>query len=310
MRIAMLSTARTCAFALTFALAFGTARAASGPLPFATPEAAANALISAAGAYNVPRLLTIFGPGGKDLVQSADPVADKKNALAFAEQAGAAHTISTSPSQPDRAVLIVGDEAWPLPVPLVKKDGKWYFDAGQGRQEILYRRIGTNELDAIQVCRGYVEAQKSYAQTIHDNSGVNQYAQHIFSTSGKRDGLHWQNPDGTAGGPIGEAVAKALSEGYSVGGTGYHGYYFKILKGQGSSAPLGRMTYVIQGAMIGGFALVAVPAQYGVTGVKTFMVGSNGVVYQKDLGPNSLSIVKNMTLYNPDATWQRTNDQW
>jgi hypothetical protein len=197
-----------------------------------------------------------------------------------------------------------------MPVPIVKKNGTWSFDATQGRKEILYRRIGANELDAIQVCRGYVSAQEQYSLQIRDDSGVNQYAQRIFSSPGKHDGLYWKNADGTTGGPIGDAVAKALAEGYSTGKVGFHGYYFKILKGQGPHAPLGRLDYVIEGIMIGGFALVAVPAQYRVTGVKTFQVSNDGIVYQKDLGPNSLSIVQKMELYNPDATWQRTNDQW
>jgi len=192
----------------------------------------------------------------------------------------------------------------------VKKNGKWYFNAKEGRQEILYRRIGANELDAITVCRGYVEAQKEYASEIHDDSGVNQYAQKIFSTPGKQDGLYWKNADGVSSGPIGDAVAKALEEGYSTPKGGFHGYYFKILKGQGPAAPMGKLDYVIEGIMIGGFALAAVPAEYRVTGVKTFIVNNNGIVYQKDLGPDSLNIVKNMELYNPDSTWQATDAQW
>jgi Protein of unknown function (DUF2950) len=277
---------------------------------FDTPQQAADALITAAGAYDVPELMAIFGPDGKDFVASADPVEDKNNSVAFATEARAKNSISIDPKKPTRATIIVGDEEWPMPVPLIKKNGKWYFEAKSGRQEILFRRIGANELDAIQVCRGFVNAQKEYALQIHDDSGVNQYAQRIFSTPGKQDGLYWQNPDGTSGGPIGDAVAKALAEGYSIGKSGFHGYYFKILKGQGPAAPLGRIDYVIEGIMIGGFALVAVPAEYRVTGVKTFIVSNDGIVYQKDLGPDSLNIVKNMELYNPNSTWQPTDDEW
>ncbi|HEX8812496.1 MAG TPA: DUF2950 domain-containing protein [Terracidiphilus sp.] len=277
---------------------------------FDTPQQAAEALITAAGAYDVPELMAIFGPDGKDFVASADPVEDKNNAAAFATEARAKNSITIDPAKPDRATILVGVEEWPLPVPLIKKSGKWYFDAKAGRQEILFRRIGANELDAIQVCRGFVDAQKEYAMQIHDDSGVNQYAQRIFSTSGKQDGLYWQNADGTSGGPIGDAVAKALEEGYSIGKSGFHGYYFKILKGQGPSAPNGAINYVIEGIMIGGFALVAVPVEYRVTGVKTFIVNYDGVVYQKDLGSNSLDIVKKMELYNPDKTWEATNDEW
>jgi hypothetical protein len=280
------------------------------PKAFDTPQQAAEALINAAGAYDVPELMAIFGPDGKDFVASADPVEDKNNAVAFAAEARAKNSISIDPAKPNRALIIVGEEEWPLPVPLIKKNGKWYFDAKAGRQEILFRRIGANELDAIQVCRGFVEAQKEYALQIHDDSGVNQYAQRIFSTPGKQDGLYWQNLDGTSGGPIGDAVAKALEEGYSIGKSGFHGYYFKILKGQGPAAPLGRLDYVIEGIMIGGFALVAVPAEYRVTGVKTFLVNNDGIVYQKDLGPDSLNIVKKMDLYNPDSTWRPTDDEW
>jgi len=277
---------------------------------FDTPQQAADALIKAAGDYNVPELLAVLGPDGEDVVESADPVQDKNNAAAFAKEAAAKNSIELAKNNPNRATIIVGDEEWPFPVPVVKKNGKWYFNTKEGRQEILFRRIGTNELDAIQVCRGFVEAQKEYASEIHDDLGVNQYAQKIISSPGKQDGLYWQNADGSSGGPIGDAVAKALEEGYSIGKSGFHGYYFKILKGQGPAAPMGRLDYVIEGVMIGGFALVAVPAEYRVTGVKTFIVNNDGIVYQKDLGPESLNVVKNMELYNPDKTWQRTGDQW
>ena len=287
-----------------------TPAAAQGPKAFDTPQQAADAVIKAAADYNVPELMAIFGPDGEDFIESADPVRDKNNGMAFAKEAAAKNSIEVSKSNPNRATIIVGDEEWPFPVPLVKKNGKWYFNAKEGRQEILYRRIGANELDAITVCRGYVEAQKEYASDIHDDSGVNQYAQKIFSTPGKQDGLYWKNADGTSAGPIGDEVAKALEEGYTTGKGGFHGYYFKILKGQGPAAPLGKIDYVIEGIMIGGFALVAVPAEYRVTGVKTFIVSNDGIVYQKDLGPDSLNIVKNMELYNPDKTWQPTDDQW
>ena len=278
---------------------------------FDTPQQAVEALIQAADPFNEPVLLAIFGPEGKDFVSSPDPVQDKNYAKAFADEAHEKNTLSVDPKNPSRAILVIGRENWPFPVPIVKNAGKWYFNSKEGRDEILFRRIGTNELDAIQVCHGFVEAQKEYAQDIHDNSGVHQYAQKIFSAPGKQDGLYWKNADGTSGGPIGEPVAKAIEEGYSTSvRSGYHGYYFKILKGQGPAAPLGELDYVIKGIMIGGFALVAVPAEYRVTGVKTLIVSNDGIVYQKDLGPDSLNIVKNLERYNPDKTWIRTNDQW
>lgn len=306
---------------------------AQGPMAFDTPQQAADAIVKAAADYDVPRIMAIFGPDGKDFITGGDAVQAKNSAAEFVKDAQAKLSITmessksplpvnvvgqstgkttttTAPPQ-NRAVIIVGEKEWPFPVPMIKKkDGKWYFDAKAGRQQILFRRIGANELDAITVCRGYVEAQQEYAESIHDNSGVNQYAQKIFSTPGKQDGLYWKNANGTSAGPIGDAVAKALEEGYTSGKSGFHGYYFKILKGQGANAPGGAINYVIKDIMIGGFALVAVPAEYRVTGVKTFIVSYEGTVYQKDLGPNSLDIVKKMELYNPDATWKVTDDEW
>jgi Protein of unknown function (DUF2950) len=275
---------------------------------FATPQFAADALIRAVTDSNVPELLKIFGPDGEDFISSADPVKDKTIAEAFVRKAQEKNAVTIDPKNGSRATLSVGNDDWPFPVPIVRKGRKWIFDSKQGHDEILFRRIGENELDAIQVCRGFVEAQKEYASQVHDDSGVNQYAQKIISTPGKQDGLYWQNADGTPGGPISEAVARAIEEGYTpVRTSAYHGYYFKVLKGQGPAARLGQLDYVINGIMIGGFALAAVPAEYRVTGVKTFLVSYDGIVYEKDLGPNSLEIGKNMERYNPDKTWQVSN---
>ena len=196
---------------------------------------------------------------------------------------------------------------WPFPVPIVKRGGKWSFDAKAGRQEIFLRRIGRNELDAIQICHGFVEAQHEYALLKREGSGVNQYAQRIISTPGKQDGLAWQNANGTWGGPVGENAARAIESGYKAGEP-YHGYYFKVLKGQGPAAPLGEMDFVVKGLMIGGFALIATPAQYRVTGVKTFMVSHDGVVYEKDLGPNTLEVAKGIERFNPDKTWSPVSE--
>ena len=277
---------------------------------FATPKDAVEALIQAAENFDVPALKEILGPDGEDLVSSEDPVQDKNNAIAFAARAREKNDVAIDPKNSKRAVISVGNEDWPLPVPLVNKAGKWVFDTKAGRQEVLFRRIGANELDAIQICRGYVEAQEAYALEKHDNAAVNQYAQRIISTPGKHDGLAWQNPDGSMGGPVGAGIAKALDQGYTNKSQPYHGYYFKILKGQGPAAPLGQIDFVVNGAMIGGFALAAAPAEYRITGVKTFIVSYEGVVYQKDLGPDTLKIFKEMELYNPDKTWVRTNDNW
>lgn len=280
-------------------------------MTFSTPQAAVEMLIKATGDYDVPTLNQIFGPSGQDFITTADPVQDKNRGIKFADLARQKNSVAIDPKNSSRATVIVGDDDWPFPVPLVKKSGKWHFDSDAGRTEILHRRIGANELDAIQVCRGFVEAQKAYALTVHDDSGVNQYAQKLISTPGKQDGLYWPSADGTPESPIDEAVAKAIEEGYSVDQkSAFHGYYFKVLKGQGPAAPLGALDYVIQGAMIGGFALIAAPAEYRVTGVKTFIVGPQGIVYQKDLGPDTLTIAKGIELFNPDKTWQVTDDQW
>ena len=208
------------------------------------------------------------------------------------------------PKKENRAFLLVGNEDWPFPVPIVKLGGKWAFDAKAGRQELLYRRIGSNELDAIDICRGYVEAQHEYALQTREGYDANQYAQRIVSTPGKQDGLGWQNPDGSWGGPIGEKIARAIEQGYSGGAEPYHGYFFKILKGQGPAAPLGEMDFVVKGVMIGGFALVAAPAEYGVTGVKSFVVSHDGVVYEKDFGSATLNEFIKMERFNPDGTWK------
>jgi len=282
----------------------------SSPKAFDNPQQAAEALIQATESYDVPVLLDILGPDGKDIFASADPVHDKNIAAAFAAKAHEKNVVTIDAKNKNRAILSVGNDDWPLPVPMVKQKGKWHFDSKQGRDEILFRRIGANELDAIQICRGYVEAQEEYALQVHDDSGVNQYAQRIISTPGKRDGLYWKNEDGTPGGPISEGIARAIEEGYTSRSEPYHGYFFKILKGQGPAARLGQLDYVVEGIMIGGFALVAVPADYQVTGVKTFMVSYDGIVYEKDLGPDSLNLAKNMERYNPDKTWHRTDDQW
>jgi len=289
---------------------FSQAAAKPAQQGFATPDAAAKALIQAAGDFDANALGQILGAEGKDLINSGDPVEDKNNSTAFAALAKEKLSVKTDPAKPTRAVISVGNLDWPLPIPIVKKAGQWYFDTKAGRQEVLYRRIGSNELDAIEVCRGFVEAQQEYASTTHDGQ-IRQYAQKLISSPGKQDGLFWTNPDGTPGGPITERVAKAIEQGYSLSkDSAYHGYYFRLLKGQGPAARMGELDYVVGGVMIGGFALVAVPAEYRVTGVQTFIVNNEGIVYQKDLGPDSVNIAKQMERFNPDKTWRRTDDQW
>ena len=272
------------------------------PQQFATPAEAAAALVSAAEKYDVATLKAILGSDGRQIVQSGDSIRDRNEAVAFAGQARAKQRLELD-STNAIAHLVVGPADWPLPIPIVKRDGKWSFDAATGQEEILRRRIGRNELDAIEVCQGYVEAQRSYALVKHDGARVNQYAQRVISTPGKQDGLAWQAKDGTWQGPVGERIAQYIAEGYTEKSPPYHGYYFKILKGQGPAAPLGQIDFMVDSAMIGGFALVAAPAEYLVTGVKTFIVSHDGIVYEKDLGEKTLEQFKAMERYNPDLTW-------
>ena len=273
---------------------------------FDSPTAASDALIKAASESDKASLLSILGPNSEDIVSTGDPVQDKNRLSDFLAKASEKRSFE---KQKNREILLVGNDEWPLPIPIVKYKGQWYFDSESGREEILRRRIGANELDAIAVCRGYVQAQKQYATQAHD--GVNQYAQKIISTPGKQDGLYWEETEGVPPSPISNAIARAIAEGYSTERRApFHGYYFKILKGQGPAAPLGQIDFVIDGIMIGGFALIAAPAEYGVTGIKTFMVSHDGIVYQKDLGPDTFKTAAQIDRYNPDKTWVRTDDEW
>jgi hypothetical protein len=276
---------------------------------FNTPQLAADEVVDAAAKFDVDALEQIFGSAGKKIVLTGEVAQDRQRAADFAAKAREKESISVDPKDRGRAFLLVGNENWPFPAPIVKRGNKWYFDAKAGQQEMLYRRIGANELDAIAICRGYVEAQHEYALRKREGYDVNQYAQRIVSTPGKQDGLAWQNPDGTWGGPVGEKIARAIEQGYASRAEPYHGYFFKILKGQGPAAPLGAMDYMVKGVMIGGFALVAAPAEYRVTGVKTFLVSHDGVVYQKDFGPASLEEFKKMQRFNPDKSWRPVQEK-
>ena len=283
--------------------------ATGGPKMFASADEAASAFIAAAESFDESTLTAILGPGGSDLIHTGEPVADRKILSEFAALSREKMTLLNDRRNPNRVILQVGNEDWPSPIPIVKKAGKWYLDAAAGRQELLYRRIGRDELDAIQICRNYVKAQHNYALVKHNGAVVNQYAQRIISTPGKQDGLAWRDAEGKWVGPIGENVAKAIQQGYSEMATPFHGYYFKVLKGQGPAAPFGDMNYLVNGYMIGGFALLAYPSQYRVTGVKTFMVNNDGVVFEKDLGPDTLNIANGTEHFNPDKTWSPVLDE-
>jgi hypothetical protein len=276
---------------------------AAGVKSFDSAQHAADALVAAAEKFDVGALEKLFGPEFQDVVLSGEYAQDRQLAADFVARAAEKMSVSIDPRSGNRALLLVGHADWPFPIPIVKRQGRWSFDTKAGRQEIRYRRIGRNELDAIQICRGYVEAQHEYALAPREGYEVHQYARRIISTPGTQDGLAWPRADGTWDGPVGEAVARAIELGYTRQGEPYHGYFFKVLTGQGPAAPLGEMDYVVNGLMIGGFALAAAPAEYGLTGVKTFIVSHDGVVYEKDLGPATLDDFEKMERFNPDRTW-------
>jgi len=311
MKTAFVSTA-VCLWLTTVALdaraqkPVGTAGTVATPRPsrtFDSPKQASDALVDAAAKFDVNALEQMFGPEFNSVVLSGESAQDRQRAAEFVAKAKEKTQVSIDPKTRTRAFLLVGNDDWPFPIPIVKRGPKWSFDTAAGKREILNRRVGANELDAIAICRGYVEAQHEYALKPRNGYDVNQYAQRIISTPGTQDGLAWQNGDGRWGGPVGEKAAEAIQKGYHSGDP-YHGYFFKVLKGQGPAAPLGQMDFVVKGLMIGGFALAAAPAQYGKTGVKTFIVSHDGVVYEKDLGPTTLDQFMKMERFNPDMTWK------
>jgi hypothetical protein len=274
---------------------------------FATPEDAVKALVDTIKTDNLDALVALFGPEGKDLAASSDPATGRMNrrvfAVAFRERW---HLEDVTPTQ---KTLVIGNEDWPFPVPLVKAADGWRFDTVAGKEEVLARRIGRNELQAIATSRAYVTAQHRYAQEGHDGKPAGLYAAKLKSDPGKQNGLYWPAARGEKRSPLGDLVAQAAEEGRTVGAerpqaTGFHGYYFKILTGQGAAAPGGARSYIVKGEMSGGFALVVWPAQYDATGVMTFIVNQDGTVREKDLGPETDAIVRKMTVYNPDKSWR------
>jgi hypothetical protein len=282
-----------------------------GQMAFDGPQPAADALVQATKNHDRDTLHKVFGPAGHDLV-SGDRVEDRNAREAFAQKAAEQLTVTTA-DDGTRATLYIGKDSWPFPIPLIKTaDAKWYFDTEAGKQEILARRIGGNELNTISVCRACVQAQRDYAAEDHNGSQVLQYAQHLVSTPGQQDGLYWDAAPAQPQSPLGPLMAQAALEGYSLaqddGRQPFHGYYFRILTRQGPAVPGGQYNYIINGNMIAGFALVACPARYGSSGIMTFVVNHQGKVYQKDLGPDTRQIVANMSEYNPDSTWTLVKD--
>jgi Protein of unknown function (DUF2950) len=290
--------------AAVFALAI--ASVANAQQSFKTAEEAVDALVSAARTGDRKGVLTVLGRDGADIVSSGDAIADASARTRVIDAYDAKHQVVMEGT--DKAVLIIGREDWPFPIPLVRKDSTWRFDTAAGREEILYRRIGRNELSAIQACLAYVDAQQEYAEQGVAGNGV--YAQRIVSRPGKKDGLYWPAQSSADESPLGELAASAAAEGYRVGQqrAPYHGYYYKVLTRQGPNASGGALDYIVRSKMIGGFALVAYPAEYRNSGVMTFLVNHQGNVYERDLGPNTARIAAGMTVFNPDNTWRRVTD--
>ena len=286
-----------------------TALAASSPKAqksFASPEVAVKSLVAAVRSNDNKELAAILGPGSREIVSSGDPVADQAGRERFVKLYDEKNAIQGADT--GKAVLSIGSEEYPFPIPVVKKGDAWRFDAKAGKEELLNRRIGRNELEVIDTLRAYVDAQRDYASEDRGN-GVREFAQKLRSTPGKKDGLYWEAKEGEAESPFGPFVAKADREGYEELKSGkpspYHGYLFRILKAQGKNADGGAFDYVVKGRMILGFALVAYPAQYGASGVMTFIVNQNGIVYQKDLGKNTGKVAAAMKVYNPDKSWKK-----
>jgi hypothetical protein len=296
-------------FTLTVAMFLCTAAFTSNAQQaFKTPDEAASALVTAAKDGDMKALATVLGPDGDAIVSSGDSVADATTRQKFVAAYDAKHQIAMESE--NKATLVIGQEDYPLPIPLARKDGMWRFDTAAGREEILARRIGKNELDAIQSCLAYVDAQIDYAAKDRTGGGVGVYAQRIVSSLGKKDGLFWPTAQSEEPSPLGALIAEATRQGYRVGAgrTPYHGYYFKVLTKQGDAAPGGELEYIVRGKMIGGFALVAYPAEYRNSGVMTFIVSHDGTVFQKDLGPNTAKLAQLMTSFNPDKSWQKVSD--
>ncbi len=286
---------------------------AAGEQPFATPEAAVRALETAAKNRDTNALRAIFGPAGRDLV-SPDAVQATQEFEMFVNRLSEKTELARRSES--NCVVQIGADAWPFPIPLVKADGQWRFDIEAGRQEVLNRRVGRNELGAIAVCRAYVEAQREYAGKDRDGDEVLEYAQRLRSTPGTHDGLYWPLRAGEEQSPLGPLIAAARVEGYRRQAriltdepSPYHGYYFKILTKQGKHAPGGKYDYITNGHMIGGFALVAWPAEWGNSGVMTFIVNQQGKVYQKNLGPKTARLAETMTRYDPDSSWSQVKGQ-
>jgi hypothetical protein len=278
---------------------------------YSSPEDAVKALVDSIRPNDTKQMSAILGPHSKEIISSGDEIADKVVNARFIrlyDEKNKIEMVSDS-----RAILSVGEKDWPLPIPIVKKGQLWLFDSKAGKEEILNRRIGRNELAVIKVCEAYVDAQQEFALMDTDGDGLFEYAQKFMSSPGKKDGLYWETKEGEKTSPIGPFAANAKKEGYLKKSTQdrpqpYYGYFYKILKGQGKNAPGGAYDYVVKGNMIGGFALIAYPAQYGNSGIMTFIVNHEGVVYQKNLGKDAAKVAEATKVFDPDKTWKKVEE--
>jgi hypothetical protein len=306
---------RAALLAVTFAVACSLAVLATsdeappaGPTTFATPEDAVRALAEIVKADDLSALLVLFGPDAREVVDTSDVATGRRNREVFV--AALAEGWRLADAGPDGKELVLGNEDWPFPVPLVRRAGGWSFDAAAGGEEVLDRRIGRNELAVIEILRTYVGGQRAYARTGHDGKPAGLFARRFASEPGKQNGLYWPAGHGERRSPLGDLIAAAAEEGYRAKGAGqgpsaFHGYHFRILEGQGKSAMGGAAEYVVNGEMSGGFALVAWPVHYDASGIMTFVVNQDGVAYEKDLGPETTALVEAITRYNPDDTWRQ-----
>jgi len=281
--------------------------AAANHASFASAQEAVDALIAALEAGDNATLLQLFGPGTDELVSSGDDVADANDRAAFVEAYRAKHELV--PEGDGRMILQVGENDWPAPVPVVQRDGRWYLDGAEGEDEVIYRRVGRNELAAIEVCRGFVEAQNEYASEGRDDNPAGYFAPYLISDEGLHNGLYWPVEEGEPESPAGPFIAAAAGEGYRRAASGeptpYHGYYYRMLYAQGPNAPGGALEYFEEGWLVNGFALIAWPADYGVSGVQTFLVNQDGVVYEKDLGEDTATAITYIELFDPDGSWTK-----
>ena len=296
-----------CALGLAFITQTETFAAASQQA-FDSPQAGVTALIRAVKANDKPALRAIFGPEGSKLLSSGDAVADAHSRAAFSKSYDEANKMVLEGEA--KATLVIGKDEWPMPIPLLKYPDGWHFDTLMGKDEILKRRIGRNEIETMQVCLAIVDAEREYAARHLDSDGVPVYASRFTSSPGKRDGLYWPTRANEVSSPLGELLANAADEGYAHPGVlqrePYHGYYYRILTGQGEDAQDGARNFLVKGRMIGGFAVIAYPARYGASGVTSFIVNQDGVIYEKDLGKNTKTVAASIMTFNPGAGWKKS----